>query len=133
MHYGWLLPDTAPARLIEKAHEAQVVVRLSRHVPCSREEDPSGLKKVYGDINEFCTLDRAAETILKELGVVILHKRIVQSVSLLTDTFDLGFILYTNHDLGQGIPSADDIARVGAYLGLTDKPQWWIGHDFPMA
>lgn len=49
-----------------KAHEAQAVVRRLTDVPCSWEEDPSGVKKVYGGINVFRTLERAAEIILRE-------------------------------------------------------------------
>lgn len=130
MYFGWLMPDTVIARLMEKAEEAQIVARRSRYVPCPREENPYGLKVVDDDIDEFRTLERAAKTILKEFGVMIPQTTIIQAFSLLTDTADLGFTLYTNCDLGKPIPTPDDVARVGEYLGLTDSPQWWINYDF---
>lgn len=131
MYFGWRMSDTVIARLMEKAEEAQIVVRRSRYVPCSREENPNGLKIVDDDIDKIRTLERTARSILKELGVVTLPTSTIKPIALLTDVIELGFTLYSNRDLGDSrIPSPEDIARVGTHLGLTDKPQWWIGYEF---
>lgn len=133
MYFGWVINETAKARLLETAHQHPECLVLEEVTEGSEDDECLELCCPPGDhthILEPTTMDLAAAVIFRELGVSTSGMTFVDAV--LTPEYSLAFCitLYTNYELHRTPPSQDDIDRVQKRLGLTGKPQWWPDDEF---
>lgn len=132
MHFSWIINETAKARLLEKARQnPECIVGEEtvdeEDIECIELRCPPG---PHTHIDEYMTMDLAADLVLQELGITLPQGDFVHTVFTANEPLAYCFTLYTNYELNKTLPSKDDIERIRKHLGLDGRPQWWPDYYF---
>lgn len=139
MRFGWVLNDTVKARLREIARNDPECYVYGNPYGNGFDDDatdsdlgcPPGLSGIpRARVDDYCTMDLAAESVLRALGISLPGDQYIELVSTRDEEAAVCFALYTNYELDKDLPTRQEVQDICERLGLEGNPQWWPELEF---